>query len=153
LILFLQTISTNTEIVLDSKTDFYFVTSIIIKIDGGLSSHMGYAETFKALDDPIRREILLMLKNGQMSAGEICERLNVTAGNVSHHLSQLKNANLIKQKKYKNFIFYELSTSLFEDALTWLFQFKLEIANIPLIEIDARIKKNKESDKGEQIDE
>ena len=87
---------------------------------------MGYAETFKAVSDPVRREILLMLKNGKMTVGEIGEHFDIAPATLSHHLSILKNAELVHQRKHKNFIFYELSTSVFEDAMLWFAQFKEE---------------------------
>ncbi|CAI3667313.1 putative autorepressor SdpR (fragment) [Clostridium neonatale] len=66
---------------------------------------MGFADTFKALSDPIRREILVMLKDKKMSAGEIASNFNMTNATISYHLSQLKKANLIIESKYKNFIY------------------------------------------------
>ena len=92
---------------------------------------MGYAETFKAVDDPMRRGILEMLKDGRMTAGEISERLDITAGTVSHHLSHLKKAGLVIQSKFKNFIYYELNTGELEEAASWYFQFNLEFGKIP----------------------
>ena len=87
---------------------------------------MGFAETFKALSDPARREILLMLKKGSMSAGDIGQRFDMTGATISYHLSQLKKADLVSEKRNKNFIIYELNTSVFEEAMLWLAQFKGE---------------------------
>ena len=87
---------------------------------------MGFAETFKALSDPARREILLMLKNGKMSAGEISSRFDMTGATVSCHLSVLKKADLVFETKQKNFVFYELNTSVFEEIMLWFAQFKGE---------------------------
>ena len=84
---------------------------------------MGFAETFKALSDPIRREILVMLKEGKMSAGEIAEQFDMTAATISYHLSQLKKAGLLFETKYKNFIYYEINVSGFEELMLWLTQF------------------------------
>lgn len=84
---------------------------------------MGFAETFKALSDPVRREILIMLKNGRMSAGELASKFDMTQATVSYHLSQLKKAELISEEKYKNYIYYELNTSVFEEVVLWLSQF------------------------------
>lgn len=84
---------------------------------------MGFAETFKALSDPIRREILVMLKEGKMSAGEIAEQFDMTAATISYHLSQLKKAGLLFETKYKNFIYYEINVSVFEELMLWLTQF------------------------------
>lgn len=85
---------------------------------------MGFPETFKALSDPVRREILIMLKNGKMSAGEIAQHFDMTNATISYHLSQLKKAELIFETKYKNFIYYELNTSVFEEIMLWFSQFK-----------------------------
>lgn len=62
---------------------------------------MGFAETFKALSDPVRREILVMLKEGKMSAGQIAEKFDMTGATISYHLSQLKKAGLLFETKYK----------------------------------------------------
>ena len=87
---------------------------------------MSFAETFKALSDPARREILIMLKNGRMSAGDIASRFEMTGATVSYHLSVLKKADLVYETKQKNFVFYELNTSVFEEIMLWLAQFKGE---------------------------
>ena len=84
---------------------------------------MGFAETFKALGDPVRREILMMLKSGRMSAGDLASKFDLTQASVSYHLSQLKKAELIREEKYKNYIYYELNTSVFEEVVLWLSQF------------------------------
>ena len=68
---------------------------------------MSFAETFKALSDPVRREILQLLKAGPMSAGDIASHFDMTGATVSYHLKMLKTADLIWEKKEKNFIFYE----------------------------------------------
>ena len=82
---------------------------------------MGMSETLKAISDPVRRDILNMLKEEKKSAGEIAERFNLTGATVSYHLSQLKKAELITETKYKNFIYYEINTSIFEDVLKWIY--------------------------------
>ncbi len=82
---------------------------------------MGMSETLKAISDPVRRDILELLKEKRMSAGEIAEHFNLTAATVSYHLSQLKKAELIEESKWKNYIYYELSVSVFEDVLTWIY--------------------------------
>ena len=87
---------------------------------------MSFAETFKALSDPARREILLMLRNGRMSAGDIASNFDMTGATVSYHLSVLKKADLVYETKQKNFVFYELNTSVFEEIMLWLAQFKGE---------------------------
>lgn len=81
---------------------------------------MGFAETFKALSDPIRREILEMLKKGQLSAGEIGSHFDMTGATISYHLSILKKAGLIKENKNKNYIYYELNASVVEEVMLWL---------------------------------
>lgn len=82
---------------------------------------MGMSETLKAISDPVRRDILELLKKKRMSAGEIAEQFNLTQATVSYHLSQLKKAELIEESKWKNYIYYELSVSVFEDVLTWIY--------------------------------
>lgn len=82
---------------------------------------MGMSETLKAISDPVRRDILNMLKEDKKSAGEIAEKFNLTGATVSYHLSQLKKADLITESKYKNFIYYELNISVFEEVLTWIY--------------------------------
>lgn len=80
---------------------------------------MGIKETFKALSDPVRREILEMLKGGSMSAGDIAARFDMTQATVSYHLSQLKKADLVFESKRKNFVFYQLNASVFEEIMLW----------------------------------
>ena len=87
---------------------------------------MSFAETFKALSDPARREILLMLRNGRMSAGDIASNFDMTGATVSYHLSVLKKADLVYETKQKNFVFYELNTSVFEEIMLWFAQFNGE---------------------------
>ncbi len=84
---------------------------------------MSFANTLKALSDPVRRDILVMLKDGRMSAGEIASKFDMTAATVSYHLSKLKQADLIFEAKYKNFIYYDINTSVFEELMLWLSQF------------------------------
>lgn len=82
---------------------------------------MALSDTFKAISDPIRREILDMLKDEKKSAGDIASKFNLTNATVSYHLSQLKKSDLITETKDKNFIFYELNVSVFEDVLVWIY--------------------------------
>ena len=84
---------------------------------------MGFPETFKALSDPVRREILVMLRAGKLSAGEIAKAFDISGATISYHLSQLKKAGLVTESKYKNFIYYELNASVFEEIMLWLSQF------------------------------
>lgn len=78
-------------------------------------------ETLKAIADPVRRDILQMLRDGKKSAGDIADKFNLTGATVSYHLSKLKSADLISEEKYKNFVYYELNSSIFEDVLTWIY--------------------------------
>lgn len=84
---------------------------------------MGLQATLKALADPTRREILNMLKSGNLSAGEICERFDVTAAAISRHLSVLKEADLIRDRREGKFIFYELNASVMEEIILWIKNF------------------------------
>ena len=81
---------------------------------------MGIQTTIKALSDPIRRQILEMLKPGRLSAGEIAEVFPVSGAAVSKHLSVLKDADLIRDTREGKFIYYELNTSVLEDVLLWM---------------------------------
>ena len=84
---------------------------------------MGFPETFKALSDPTRREILNLLKRGDLSAGEIADRFDMTAATMSHHLSVLKQADLILDRREGKYIYYQLNLSVFEELLNWLKDF------------------------------
>ncbi len=86
---------------------------------------MSFQESFKALSSPVRRNILdLLRKNVKMSAGEIADEFETTNATISHHLAQLKKANLVRETKVKNSVFYELNTSVFEELMLWFAQFK-----------------------------
>ena len=87
---------------------------------------MGFSETMKALSDPERREILNLLKSGSMTAGEIAGRFDMTSATVSYHLSQLKKAGLIFERREKNFIYYSLNASVLEEVLLWIQSLKGE---------------------------
>ena len=82
--------------------------------------------TMKALADPVRREILNLLKQGPKSAGEISEHFEITAAAISRHLSVLKEADLIWDQREGKFIIYTLNTSVLEDVLCWLSSLKGE---------------------------
>lgn len=82
--------------------------------------------TLRALADPIRREILNLLKNGRMSAGEISAHFPVTAASISRHLSVLKDADLIRDQREGKYIFYELNASVLEEVLLWIAELKGE---------------------------
>ena len=81
---------------------------------------MGIKMTMKALSDPIRREILELLKFGKLSAGEIAEKFPVSGAAISKHLSVLKEADLIRDTREGKFIYYELNTSVLEEVMLWL---------------------------------
>ena len=81
---------------------------------------MGLGQTMRALADPTRREILALLKNGQMSAGDIAEHFKVTGAAISRHLSVLKEADLIRDTREGKFIYYELNASVLEEILLWV---------------------------------
>lgn len=87
---------------------------------------MGFAETFKALSDPVRRRILELLKYGRLSAGDISRHFDMTQATVSYHLKILKQADLIREKREKNFIFYELNLTVLEEIMVWLSDLKGE---------------------------
>ncbi len=84
---------------------------------------MSFPETFRALSDPTRREILNLLKDRSLSAGEIVGHFDTTGATVSHHLNILKNADLITDKRMGKFIYYELNLSVFEEVLNWFNDF------------------------------
>ena len=84
---------------------------------------MAFADTFKALSDPVRREILVLLKDGKKSAGEIAENFDMTNATISYHLSQLKKAGLVFESRYKNYIYYEINVSVLEEMMLWFSQF------------------------------
>ena len=90
---------------------------------------MAFEDTFKALSDPVRRKILSLLKGGMLSAGEIASNFDMTAATVSYHLSILKKANLIFERKEKNFIYYGLNLTVVEEMMLWLSDLKGEKEN------------------------
>ena len=79
------------------------------------------SETLKAISDPVRRNILEMLKEEKKSAGELASEFNLSGATVSYHLTQLKKAGLILESRHKNFIYYELNASVFEEVLIWIY--------------------------------
>ena len=81
---------------------------------------MGIGDTFKALSDPTRREILNLLKKGSLTAGEISDKFDMTPATISHHLSVLKEAKLILDEKKGKYIHYELSMTMLEEMLGWV---------------------------------
>ena len=79
------------------------------------------SETLKAISDPVRRNILEMLKEEKKSAGELASEFNLSGATVSYYLTQLKKAGLILESRHKNFIYYELNASVFEEVLVWIY--------------------------------
>ena len=85
---------------------------------------MSMQNTLRALSDPVRRDILNLLKAGRMSAGDIVEHFNITGAAVSRHLSVLKEADLIRDTREGKFIFYELNASVLEEIMLWITDLK-----------------------------
>ena len=81
---------------------------------------MAFAETFKALSDPVRQQILELLKKGPLSAGDIASHFDMTGATISYHLKILKQADLIFESREKNFIYYQLNTTVLEEILLWI---------------------------------
>ena len=90
----------------------------------GKEVSVAFAETFKALSDPVRRRILELLKNGRLSAGEIGSHFDMTGATISYHLGILKKADLVLESREKNFIYYELNTSVLEEIMLWISELK-----------------------------
>lgn len=90
---------------------------------------MSLQNTFKALSDTTRREILTLLKNGKLSAGEIANKFDMTQATISHHLSILKKADLVREDKQWKYIYYELNLSVFEEIMMWISQFDIKGRN------------------------
>jgi DNA-binding transcriptional ArsR family regulator len=88
-----------------------------------LENRMSESSIFKVLADEQRREILRMLKDGRLSAGEIAERLSVTPAALSYHLRLLKSADLVIEYKSKNFVYYEINTTVLQELILWVGQF------------------------------
>ena len=81
---------------------------------------MGFSETLQVISNTTSRTILEELKSGKLSAGEIAQKLNMTPAATSYHLSKLKNAELVYESKYKNFIYYEVNLTILDDVLVWI---------------------------------
>jgi len=90
----------------------------------GRGDDIGIADTFKALSDSTRREILSLLTGGSMTAGEIGERFSMTGATISHHLSVLKQAGLISDEKKGKYVYYELNTSVIDELMRWTIDLK-----------------------------
>lgn len=85
---------------------------------------MGFQESLKAMSDRTRREILNLLKDGDMTAGDIAAHFAMTQATVSHHLSVLKDGGLVSDRRNGKFIVYELNTSIIEEIMAWLMELK-----------------------------
>ena len=81
---------------------------------------MALSDTLKAISDPVRRDILELIRYEKKSAGEIASYFNLTNATMSYHLKELKKAELVLESKYKNYIYYELNISVFEEVLIWI---------------------------------
>lgn len=81
-------------------------------------------EIFKALNDPVRREILSLLRERDMNAGEIAENFEMTAPSISHHLDKLKRAGLVSTVKQGQFVNYSLNTTILDDVLAYILTLK-----------------------------
>ena len=87
---------------------------------------MSFADTFKALSDPARRQILELLKKGPLSAGDIGSHFDITGATISYHLKVLRQADLVFESREKNYIYYQLNTSVLEEILLWVSSLKGE---------------------------
>ena len=88
---------------------------------------MGFQDSFKALSDPTRREILTLLRAGPLTVGELLEHFSITGASLSHHLSILKHAGLIDDEKKGKYIYYYLSSSVLDDVLNWILSLKEDL--------------------------
>ncbi len=84
---------------------------------------MAIGDTLKAFSEPLRQQIMLLLKEGRLTAGDIAKKLDITPAALSYHLKLLKKADLLLEYKEKNFIWYEINTTLFDELILWLKQF------------------------------
>ena len=84
---------------------------------------MAISDTLKAFSDPLRQQIMLLLKEQKMTAGDLARELNITPAALSYHLKMLKKADLLLEYKDKNYIWYEINTTLFDELIMWLSQF------------------------------
>ena len=85
---------------------------------------MGLRDSFKAVSDPTRQEILQLLKDGRMSAGDIGAHFDMTGATMSHHLSILKQAGLVEDFREGKYIYYELNMTVMEEVMGWFIQFR-----------------------------
>lgn len=86
---------------------------------------------FKALNDPTRRQILDLLRGGDLNAGDIAGQFEMSKPSISHHLDLLRQAGLVESAKQGQFITYSLNTTVLDDLLTWLMSFQKTETNVP----------------------
>ena len=79
---------------------------------------------FKALNDSTRRSILELLQKKDMTAGDIADKFNISFPSISHHLDLLKQAQLVTTKKEGQYVYYSLNTTVMDEIVKWLMQFK-----------------------------
>ncbi len=91
------------------------------KREGG---NLGFQKSFKALSDPTRREILALLRNGAMAAGDIAAKFKTSGATISHHLSILRDAGLVLDDKQGKYVYYELNMSVVDEILEWFTKLK-----------------------------
>ena len=91
---------------------------------------MGLQNTLRALSDPTRREILNLLKQGRMNAGDIVERFPISGASISRHLSVLREADLIRDCREGKYIYYELNVSVLEEVMLWISTLKGDAGNV-----------------------
>ena len=90
---------------------------------------MGFQQSFRALSDPVRREILSLLRRGPMAAGDIAAHFEVSGATISHHLSVLRDAGLVLDDKQGKYIYYELNMSVVDEILEWISALKGDVRN------------------------
>ena len=95
---------------------------------------------FKALNDGTRREILEMLKNGDMTAGDIADKFDMTKPSISHHLDLLRQADLVLSVKRGQFIHYSLNMTVMDEVFAWFLQFKPATETVTNTEINKELK-------------
>jgi len=106
---------------------FFYFSRVEYYLDRYLNERgivMGFQESIKAMSDKTRREILNLLKDGDMTAGDIAAHFSMTQATVSHHLSVLKDGGLVTDRRDGKYIFYELNTSVIEEIMAWLIELK-----------------------------
>ena len=106
------------------RRSIFYLEKYLNDFFGKEDQGVAFAETFKALSDPVRRQILELLKKGPLSAGDIGSHFEMTGATISYHLKILKQADLIFESREKNFIYYQLNTSVLEEIMLWISDIK-----------------------------